>query len=429
MNQARDATRSRSARAFDLARALVVALAILVLVLDVARAANYLVGTVLIGQFERGPLLLDYVAQYTAGRMLLEGDAGCLYCIETQAAIRDRLLGSAAVESGYEFIGTPLLAAIATPFAALPYAWAYLGWLVANLAMLVAATRLLATSRRAFWIGLGLSLAFVPTHQALIFGQTSVLTLLATALAIRATLAGRTGWAGIFWSIWSVKPNFLLAPLVALVGGRQWRTLIALALFALLAPLLALPWLGSSYPLDYLALLRWASERAAVGDDHSGVTWLMLFQVLAPGLGVAALAPALAASAITLATLAWLWRRATLLGGPTWLLALAAIPPATLLVSLHAHEYEPVVCLASGWLLVGYAGERPRLRGAVMTALLLGFVALDLFRPALVPLNFLVAVLACSAFIAWLVWLMRQERLATQLDLRRHAAENWTSAP
>ena len=197
----------------------------------------------LFGDFPRvlggQPLLPDYLAHWTGGRMLLDGRLGELYDPQVQARLQH------AEIPGYEglswFVSPPFAALLYVPLAWLPYGASALVWLALSIGMGGLALRWvrpllsghLAGESRLF------TLAFLATpavFEVLGAGQDSVLLVLLWVAGLRLMVADRPVAAGAVLALGLFKPQLLcLVPLLFVVR-RQWR---ALASFSAVGAMLA----------------------------------------------------------------------------------------------------------------------------------------------------------------------------------------------
>lgn len=129
----------------------------------------------------------DFLAFYTGGRMVLEGQTHELYDLDAQEALQDALLERTG-NGSTAFVNPPPYALAMVPFGALPYLGAVFAWWALSLLLLAAA---LAAVRRAIdreglgWAsGLSFSLLFLPATLALIMGQNTFVSLGLTTAAL-----------------------------------------------------------------------------------------------------------------------------------------------------------------------------------------------------------------------------------------------------
>lgn len=214
-------------RAFDrwLDRERLRTLARVFLLLQVGGFAFFVAGTH--GAFAPQPVpptTTDFASFYAAGLLANRGRAADIY----QPA---KLLeaGRQAIAPGVvfnPFLNPPVFLLICAPLARLPYLPAFILFEGATaIVWLAIATRIAGGGRLA-----AMTLACIPSvWWALGWGQNSFLT--ASLMGAGTLLLRRNPWlSGLAFGALCIKPHFgLLLPL-ALLAGRQWRTLIAAGL-------------------------------------------------------------------------------------------------------------------------------------------------------------------------------------------------------
>src|SRR5688572_4617460 len=99
--------------------------------------------TMLIGS---QPMMVDFVARWTGGRMLTAGGGDHLYDPLAQIAYQVDLFGQEGALSW--FVGPPFEAVLLTPLGLLPYPAGVLLWTIASMAALVISLRLLGGEAR-----------------------------------------------------------------------------------------------------------------------------------------------------------------------------------------------------------------------------------------------------------------------------------------
>jgi hypothetical protein len=272
------------------------------------------------------------------------------------------------------YLNPPVMAWMALPLSFLPFQVAHVIWTVILLIALVAAWWLLkpeGEGPRLFWL-LGF-LALFPAAFSIGIGQPQALILLAMAVSVRLHERGHEGWAGaVLAAVW-LKPQVAFLLPVALIGARQWRMLLGLALAGGLLGAAQLVALGPSGVEQYLRVLQIASgwdlqRRFSLAGLVPGPLFLVLRVVVVVLLLVAsagdrkrdhALVAAPVASLLVtpysgyqdlavLAGAAWIWMRQS----PRWELR------AWLLVGWIAAEFTlvwgpwPVVGYQLAWMLL-----------------------------------------------------------------------------
>lgn len=251
------------------------------------------------GSSTQGPIE-DYVAFYTSGRMVLEGDGSRLY---DEQAITDRehaLMGRPVGGSGsLAFFNPPFVALGFAPLSLLPISTFPVVLTAALAAMSVIAAFVLGR-----FIGLrGLTLllvvsAFLTLHSVywlLLEGQLSLFVFFAWLGFAYFHLVGKKTSAGLCLALGLVKPQMLLLLLAFLVFNREWKTLRAFSTAAgvLVAAsvIVATPEVLLDYPAFLLASTGFSGHGVAtesmygingliartLGDPTPSTLWLLFF--------------------------------------------------------------------------------------------------------------------------------------------------------
>jgi hypothetical protein len=234
---------------------LALSLAMLVLNVVLGDAPLTLIGT---------PVLPDFLAHWTGGRLLLDGRADVLYDAAVQLDLQ-RPMTSGATGIAW-FVSPPFAALLYAPFALLPYGAAAVAWTVVSIGLVVAAMAVLRPSLPRLggrdWKVVTVAVAATqPMLELVGAGQDSALSLFLWVSGVRLLGSGRDAAAGAVLALGLVKPQlFVLAPVVLLLQ-RRWR---ALASWAVVATGLALvsvlmvgasgvgTWLRLPFTTDYL---------------------------------------------------------------------------------------------------------------------------------------------------------------------------------
>jgi hypothetical protein len=230
-------------------------------------------------------------------------------------------------------------------------------------------------------------------------GQTSLLMLLGFAVFARLALAGRLQGGALALVAWTFKPNLLIAPLVALLAARAWRSLIGLLAVSVVLLAIAFMHVGVTGVSGFIEMsLRRLNQAASAQQGFAEGPTLLVMAQHALGVGTPAVLVALVAGIGVCAAVLYIWHRQIDLH-----LRLAALPLASVLTSLHAGAYELATWLAVIWLLLAYARERPHDQSTVWW-IVLGLMATANLaviaqRTALVVLPGVLAVLV----LAWMV--------------------------
>ena len=172
--------------------------------------------------------LPDFVARWTGGRLLIEGQAGALYDPGVQSELQRTELGTSALSY---FVSPPFVALAMVPFALLPYAVAAALWTVLSVGALLYGLLLLKplapeVIHRHWGRTLALAAAFYATLELLGAGQDTAFILLAVCVAVRLMLAGRDGLAGAALGLGLAKPQLIFMMPLLLLVQRRWRSLL-----------------------------------------------------------------------------------------------------------------------------------------------------------------------------------------------------------
>jgi hypothetical protein len=245
--------------------------------------------------------LYDYVAFWSAGRLVLEGEN------PYDPAALSALQGAADRGNGAPLVmwPAPWALTLLLPFSAFDAHASHLAWLLLQLLVLVGAVGWAwdgPAERR--WVAWLVAFAFLPTYLVLVTGQLGALMLLGLVGFRECLRRGRPLAAGAFLALLALKPQlsylFWIALLLWAWDRRDWRVLLggALAGLALLAwPVL----LNPDLPVQYWRSL---TQQNATYGHESPLLGTALW--IASGRAYPALkwAPTLAG----LLWLAWYWR-------------------------------------------------------------------------------------------------------------------------
>ncbi len=230
----------------------------------------------------------DFRLFYMAARLVLERGWPALYDFAAQRA-EAAVLGF----SWQPFLNPPPMAALALPFAGLPFSMAVLPWTLILAGALVASVLLAGYgSKLERAAQLALVAGLFPVAFAIMVGQPPALVALALAASWWLVGAGRPVAGGAVLGLIALKPQLgFLVPLALLVSGRFRAAATAFGLLAALALL-------SAALLDggighYLAGLREAagweiSRRYAVTGVLLPTPWAALVEVAAAAVGLVA---------------------------------------------------------------------------------------------------------------------------------------------
>jgi alpha-1,2-mannosyltransferase len=298
----------------------------------------------------RGP---DFLTHYTAGRMLLSGDAAHLDDAPLQASAQEAALG-APLDRPSPFLLPPAAAFLFVPFALLPYSAAATLWAAATIALIIFSLRLiwslspLLGQMPSAFAALAL-IGTYPVGMNLVAGNNAALWLTIYALGARYLLSGRAVAAGLVLGFGALKPQLFLAVPILLFAQRRWRALGAFAGVAGVLAATSLALVGFGGARDYVAFLTSPAYRAEVAIPNA---WRML-SLPAFVRGVFPGASDLIAVVIAiggLVLLGWSIRRAPL---PA---AYAAAVLVSVMIDPHCFLYDGMVLAVPILLLAGGPG-------------------------------------------------------------------------
>lgn len=304
-----------------------------------------------------GELVLpDFMAHWTGGRMLLDGNTGALYDPAAQAIVQANEVGEGALAW---FVSPPIAAYLYAPFALLDYGVAAVAWTLFSVGCLVMAgflvrpiaPRLFRENAAVVFLVL---VATQPVFELIGSGQDTGLSVLLWVGGIRLLLAGQNVAGGAVLALGLFKPQlFFVVPLVLIAQGR-WRALAAWLTTAAGLGLLSIQAVGIGGVVDWVKVLSSDTFETAV---QSGQAWKMQsLPALGSTLGLPAWAGSVIAALAVLILILQLWRARTLGVAelPMWMLAIVA----TVVASPHLVVYDLVVALVPILWLVEHVNSR-----------------------------------------------------------------------
>ena len=332
----------------------------------------------------------DFLAFYTAGRLLSQGTAMRLLDANAQDAFQQALM-----ETDIDYVSVwgnpPYVAWLFVPFAQLPYGWAFAAFMAISVAFMLGAFRAL---RRELTLELSVgtmawvTLLYFPSVIWLLNGQMTALwlgTLIAVFVLLRRGCDVR---AGLALGILACKPQLAFGLCVVLLAARRFRALAAAGASGLglvLLGVVTLPDVMEGYfrhAPDLVRLVR------SSGFHDAGLHGSFEFATLL----LDGWSPRLANVLGVLATLAmllligasWLrqgWHPAT----RAWDLRMAASLALGVVASPHLFAYDLVLLVLPLFIVVAHypsKGQRPLGGGSLLgtTAVLW---ALGLLGPVL----------------------------------------------
>lgn len=255
----------------------------------------------------------------------------------------------------------PTLALLLQPFLSLAPWIAQMIWTAIGLAVFGAAARALyrrslggsaANGRISPWLLSGAILLGFPMAANLASGQNGLL--FAGLLGLGLVMSDRRPiLAGLCLALLTIKPQYGVLVPIALVAGRQWRTLIAAAGFGTLIGLASLVAFGPAGWLGFVHGLAGSGQRLSDGGFTTmrmGTVFAAVYDGLGQGDTARRLALAAQAALAILAAIgvARSWNRAGA-GPETTALLIASLP----LTTPYLFDYDLIVMALPAAVLVG----------------------------------------------------------------------------
>jgi hypothetical protein len=314
-----------------------------------------------------GAVLPDYLAHWTGGRMILDGQLVSLYDPAAQARLQHELVpGSVGVSW---FVSPPVAVWLYVPLAWLPYGVSAVAWTALSAGLLAASLVLsqppsVGLRRRDYRIVVVVFAASAPVLELLGGGQDSAVALVMLMLGIRLLAGGQNVLAGCVLALGVLKPQlFVLVP-VALIVQQRYRAAVACASAALVLCGLTVVALGVSPWQSWWAALTSPLYQESV---QVGQTWKMqsvssLLTALGAPTTVSYLVLALGVAALVLRT-----RRIRHDSAQVWALTVLT----TVVFSPHVMLYDLVLLLpAMTWVAYRLNVRAVRLLSVALAALL-----------------------------------------------------------
>ncbi|HXN45045.1 MAG TPA: glycosyltransferase family 87 protein [Bryobacteraceae bacterium] len=364
----------------------------------------------------------DFVAFYTAGKILNEYPPASLYDQQLQYRLHHALLPEMPPELFSPYFNTPFLAWLFRPLARLPFLWSYGVWTAISLALYLGGLALLWPRDKAFGevsrIAFLACCSFPPfAIECLAGGQVSAIGFFAFALSTRWQRSARSFAAGAALALCLYKPPLLLVVVPMLAIGRRWRVLAGFSAGACVVGALSLVAVGYGGCVAYLEALRLRAGLATLNPSPLSVFKCVdiqsFFRLLFGGYSHWSAAAALILGGTGFAILAWRWARSTpgtQADGLLW----AATVAWTLVVNVSIPIYDTVLIVIGALVMAGVVypprpeqAESGRLKflwwmlalylAAIITQPLAKFAGIQILTPVLVGIGALALTLSRRA--------------------------------
>ncbi len=325
------------------------------------------------------PFLDDYVVYWSAGRMVLDSQAGHLYKQPSIRYVQATATGQPPWQvADLPFFNPPFIAAMLAPLALLPLKASALLFMALSLVALAVTLRYLLRGFSRLEVGLW-TLGIVtsmPFYYTLLHGQFSFL-LLALFTGVYVLLKRRSDApAGALLALLLMKPQLLLLPLVILLVDRRFAALRSFTTAGLALGLCSLLVAGPGGSFAYVRLMadatRWHNQDGIAIYAMFG--WNAFFTDLLNNAHfslVTVLSLAAALGTITFCAAAWrsLPQRRD---ESTFDLRYAVLMLGTLLISPHLYGQDLIIGVLPALLIYRSAAE-PKLKLGIAATFVLAW--------------------------------------------------------
>ena len=329
----------------------------------------------------RGPV--DFISQLTGALVVHEGNGTRLYDLDIQRDAQNRIF------EGYRpalttaqilpFNHVPFEALLLAPLMDLPYPLVFALWtLLSGVAVGMSLGMLdgsIPVARPVGWVMSLAACSYLPLIRGLMLGQNSALVLLGLVGLYVALKRGQYGWAGAWLALVALKPQVLPVVLLAVALVGYWRTLAAFAGILVGLTVLAMPFLGVGWPVEYGRLLLGVANWGSTAAIDPGImhNWRGFFaNLLGPGGAGLVLPLFVIMSLLSAGFVVWVWMR-TRAQSPTedeygydtepeiysyrprhdlyW----ALVGIVAVLTSLHLNPHDLTLLIFPAWIVGAYA--------------------------------------------------------------------------
>jgi hypothetical protein len=327
------------------------------------------------------PFMDDYVVYWTAGRMVLDGNAGRLYDLDAVQSYQARATGQPSYDVALlPYFNPPFAAGALAVLAVLPLGVSAVVFTGVSLAALGAGLRFLLSRLEtrlevvAWTLGV---LSSMPIYYTLLHGQLSFLLFFLFVAVYILLKRGSDGLAGATLALLLLKPPLVLLPLLVLALNRRMEALRGFLTCATGLVVASLLVGGPSSLIAYPELLA----TATTWDDEAGILiwamfgWNAFFEALTGPAGFPI--PMLLAGAASIGTLVLClraWKGPWNAQSPDFDVRYSILVLGVLLTSPHLYGQDLIIGVIPAALLYGaFRSNRDRL---VIVALVLAIWAI-----------------------------------------------------
>jgi hypothetical protein len=307
----------------------------------------------------------DFIASYTAARMVWDGKGAQLFDLREQTAYQEAILRSLHTDFRFRdallaYIHAPFEIVWYIPLGGLGYFQAYCVWLAVSLGCVVTGVYLLLHSPRSLTRGLLAkyilgSLAFFPVFINLLQGQDSATLFLFWTLGYWNVVRSKEATAGVWWSLLLQKFQVVLPTLLVLVMLKRWRVLTGFLVGSVALLVVSLAVVGRSGLETYARLMvevsGWIERKGIYPSQMHNLRAQFYVWFYRDHPGVANLLTGLASVAL-LALLLRYWKGEWEPGSARFGLKFSLLVTISLLVSPHLNLHD-LSCLLVPGILIG----------------------------------------------------------------------------
>ena len=306
------------------------------------------------------PVAGDFIAFYTAGKLVLSDDAGQIYDHDRVASLQHEILQGRAGAFFDAFRNPPFFALPFAPLALLDLLPAAAVWFALNMVMLVISGKLLldeVPELQQRWRGLAiLVFAFPPVYFGLIDGENAALSLLLYVLIYRALVREREVQAGVWAALGLFKPQLFVVFPIVLLARRMWRGLLAYALVAVGLAVVSVFMVGPAGIQAWIRVLVEPESGNTLANAWRMASLKSFLDLLLPDAAPATLGLYLVGALALLGAVAAAWSNRRNPPQLAWIVTcLAAV-----LIDLHLVDYDLTVLVSAG-VFLGSATQLNRL--------------------------------------------------------------------
>jgi len=320
----------------------------------------------------------DFIAFFTAAKMVTNGVAGQLYNLDMQAAFQQKIIHPYRHEL-LPYFHPPFQTIVWLPLTIMPVKWAYWVWVIISLGIIIVSLIALNSyfrpklreDRLIMWLA---CFSFLPVVAAFFLGQDSAISLLIFTLAFLYIKKGKEGKAGAILALNLFKPHLVSPISIILLFKQRWKALgcfFSVALFLILLSLFMVGWQGA---IDYIKLIskvvRWENQ---YGVSPRGMHNLRAFFYFIFGSSQKEiLIYSLVFTTIAFLLLLFLiWRDKWRPSLHLFDLKFSLLIMVTLLISPHLNTHDLTLWIIPGILVASYLNQEiPKIKDYILKALL-----------------------------------------------------------